>query len=125
AALLGEAGSRAASEVLVDGLARDAYSSSRLATAIERAGTPVSDLLRPLLRSESSRLRYWAALLLAGYPGEPGLDAELAAATRDADPKIRKAAIQSLGAVGGPLVDSEAARLASDPVDFVRTHAAL
>ncbi len=123
AALLGEARSRAAAEALVDGLTRDAYSSSRIATAIERTGAPASDLLRPLLRSESPRLRYWAALLLAGYPGEPGLDAELASATRDTDPKIRKAAIQSLGAVGGALVEPAAARLASDPVDFVRTHA--
>jgi HEAT repeat protein len=125
AALLAQAGSRAAAEVLVDGLIRETYSSSRIATAIERTGAPVSDLVRPLLRSESSRLRYWAALLLAGYPGEPGLDAELAAATRDSDPRIRKAAIQSLGAVGGALAEKEASRLASDPVDFVRTHAAM
>jgi HEAT repeat protein len=125
AALLGRMRSRAAAEVLVEGLIREAYSSSRLATALESNGAQVPDLLRPLLRSDSPRLRYWAALLLARYPGEPGLDAELAAATRDADPKIRKAAIQSLGAVGGPLVEKEAARLASDPVDFVRTHAGI
>jgi HEAT repeat protein len=124
AAVLGQDGSRRSAEVLVEGLVSDVHSSSRLATAIERNGSPVADLLRPRLRDSDARLRYWAAYLAARWPSEAGLDAELAALAGDPDPLVRKAAIQSLGALGGPLVRDAAARLRDDPIDFVRSHAA-
>jgi len=124
AAVLGQDGSRRAAEVLVEGLVADVHPSSRLATAIERNGSPVADLLRPRLRDTDARLRYWAAYLAARWPNEAGLDADLAALAGDPDPLVRKAAIQSLAALGGPLVRETAARLRDDPIDFVRSHAA-
>ena len=123
AALLAQDASRRAAEVLVEGLISDVYSSSRLATALEQNGSPVGDLLRPRLRDSDSRLRYWAAYLAARWPRADGLDAELAALVTDPDPLVRKAAIQSLASLGGPLVEGAAARLRNDPIDFVRTHA--
>jgi HEAT repeat protein len=124
AAVLGRDGSPRSAEILVEGLIADVHSSSRLATAIERNGSRVADLLRPRLRGSDPRLRYWAAYLAARWPNEAGLDADLAALASDADPLVRKVAIQSLAALGGPLVRETAARLREDPIDFVRSHAA-
>jgi HEAT repeat protein len=124
AALLGEDRTRRSAEILVEGLISDVHRSSRLATAIERNGSPVADLVRPLMKRSDSRLRYWAAYLAARWPNEAGLDDELAALTDDADPLVRKAAIQSLAALHSPRVRDVASRLLDDSIDFVRSHAA-
>jgi HEAT repeat protein len=124
AALLGEHRTRGAAEVLVEGLINDVHASSRLATAIERNGCAVADLVRPLMKRSDARLRYWAAYLAARWPNDPGLDGDLVALTNDADPLVRKAAIQSLAALHSPRVREAASRLLDDSIDFVRSHAA-
>src|SRR5205814_6598131 len=68
--------------------------------------------------------RLWAATLLGRYLGVEDLERELAEAADDEDPRVRKAAVQSLGQIGDTLAAVTALRLLNDPVAYVRATAA-
>ena len=65
----------------------------------------------------------WGATLMAAYP-EEHLEPELARLTQDQDPRVRKAAIQTLGRIGDKLAADRAVALLGDPLPYVRAHAA-
>ncbi|HEX7941095.1 MAG TPA: HEAT repeat domain-containing protein [Gemmatimonadaceae bacterium] len=67
-------------------------------------------------------MRQWAATLLARYPDEP-VEHRLADLTRDSDPRVRKAAIQTLGRMGAEEAGDCAIQLLTDPAAYVRAHA--
>ena len=122
--LLGTQTSRAAAELLVRALRERLYSHSRVAAQLDRFALDVPDLIMPLVRDADPSIRFWCATLLARYGGSPGVAAGLAALGTDADPSVRKAAVESLGVVGGPGAATTALRLLEDPVWYVRAHAA-
>jgi HEAT repeat protein len=122
--LLGSRTERRAAELLVSALGSPLYSASRVATALDQFPVPILDLLRPLLRDERPILRFWGATLLARYGGAPGLDEDLATLSGDSEPSVRKAAVESLGKVGGPRAAATALLLLNDAVWYVRAHAA-
>jgi HEAT repeat protein len=113
-----------AAELLVRTLRAGQYPPSRVSTFLDAFPRDLFDLLGPLLDRPSSRLRYWGAVLLRRYPGREGLDTALAALADDAEPFVRKAAIESLGTIGGAVAMKAAQAHLADPVGFVRAHAA-
>jgi HEAT repeat protein len=122
--LLGSRTERRAAELLVSALGSVHYSASRVATSLDQFPIPILELLRPLLRDERPTLRFWGATLLARYGGAQGLDDDLAALSGDAEASVRKAAVESLGKVGGPKAAASAVLLLNDAVWYVRAHAA-
>jgi len=122
--LLGMLDERRAARLLLGALTGGTYAPSRVATALDHFPVPILDLIRPLLRHPAPVARFWGATLLARYRETPGLDAELAPLVRDPDPGVRKAAVETLGLVGGPEAAPSARALLGDPVWYVRAHAA-
>ncbi len=122
--ILGRMDTRPAAELLVATLRLHRHAPSRVATQLEHFSTPIADLLIPLLSDAVPHVRYWAAQLLSGHREVTGLDVELVPLIADPEPTVRKAAVQTLGTLGGSRASAAAGRLLSDPVDYVRAHAA-
>lgn len=122
--LLGKLQDEQAGILLVRALRERLFQRSRVATELDHFQLPIGHLLRPLLDETDPDLRYWGAALAARYVEVDGFAASLARLTRDAEPKVRKAAIQSLRNSSDPRSALEAARLTGDSVFYVRAHAA-
>jgi HEAT repeat protein len=75
------------------------------------------------LSHEDAVVRLWSAPLLASCPDAVTED-EIAPLTQDPDPRVRKAAIQTLGIIGADLAADSAVRLLKDQFPYVRAHAA-
>lgn len=123
-ALLGQLPDRWAADLLVATLINDPRARSRVATALETSPVDVSDLLVGLLADPQAMVRYWAAVLLRRHPDASGLEAALEALSEDPKPAVRKAALGTLSVAGGASALRAARRALSDPVPFVRAHAA-
>jgi len=115
-------GDRTAAEILVAALQRT-HSPSRVATHLDLFPIPVDDLLRPLLRDERPRTRYWAASLLNRYPASPGLSDDIGSLVDDADASVRKVALLTLTAAAGSAAMPHVRRALADPVPYVRSTA--
>lgn len=122
--LLGALGDRPAAALLVRALRRDRQGRARVATQLDRFDDGIADLLLALLDDADAAVRLWSIRLLARHRALARLDARLAAHAGDADAAIRKAVVQALGELGGPLALAVATRLLADPVGYVRAHAA-
>ncbi len=95
-----------------------------MSTFLDRSPLDLSGLIRPLLRHPGPMLRYWSSLLLRRYPAAEGAAGELSRLTRDEEPLVRRAALESLAVVGGPEAVASARARLDDEVWFVRAHAA-
>lgn len=122
--LLGKLEDEEAANLLMGALRERLFQTSRVATELDHFHIPVGHLIRPLLDETDADLRYWGAALAARYLSVDGYSEALLRLTRDAEPKVRKAAILSLRNFSSPEVKREAARLTGDPVFYVRAHAA-
>jgi len=122
--LLGRSASPRAAEILVDALKSKKHSPSRIAVHLERSPVRPADHYRGLLGDADPVMRFWGATLLADFPDVEWVEHALAALVGDPDPRVRKAAIQSLGRVGDDLAAEVALQLLPDPSPFVRGHAA-
>jgi HEAT repeat protein len=122
-ALLGRMNDPRAGDILLDALTRRQHPASRVAVHLDRCPLDLASRLKPLLQHRDATIRFWAAILLGRY-GEPAVERALAAAADDGDPRVRKAAVESLSRVGDVLATTVAIRLLSDPVAFVRANAA-
>jgi HEAT repeat protein len=122
--LLGRLDDRRAAAILVQGLVENRYSRSRIAASLEAMSVEIEPLLEPLLDSADGSVRFWAVTLLQRRnPSERTL-ARLVGLTADADPLVRRAAIEAVHARGSAAaVESLRARL-GDAVPYVRAHAA-
>ena len=118
---LGQLGDEWAAEALADALRDERYSRSRIAAQLERLVPKVGHLLVPLLADPQPPVRFWAATLLARYPGL-AVD-ELIACTRDRDANVRAAAVEALGSSGDLAALPAALNLLGDRAWFVRAHA--
>ena len=114
---------RRSAEPLIRALIDDAYSRSRIAAAFTALSVARADTLQPLFSSEESSCRYWAArlaccnLMRQWAPNVREL-------TTDADPFVRRAAVEAVGAIGAPDDAGAVLDLFSDPIPIVRAHAA-
>jgi hypothetical protein len=122
--LLGGLNDPRAGELLIGALTRKRHPASRVAIHIDRSPLHLADRLRPLLRDGDPDMRFWAAVLLGRYLGVADLERDLIPLVDDPDPRVRKAAIESLGSIGDELSVTAAVRLLKDPVAFVRANAA-
>ena len=122
--LLGDLNDVRAGELLIGALIRRRHLASRVAIQIDRSPLHLANHLRPLLRDADPDLRFWAAVLLGRYLDVADLERDLIPMVDDPDPRVRKAAIESLGRIGDDMSASAAVRLLSDPVAFVRANAA-
>jgi HEAT repeat protein len=122
--LLGGSVDPEAVRILFGALRRQHHPASRVAVQLDRSPQDLAPELRSMLTEADPVIRLWAATLLGRYLGVEGLEQDLAALADDADPRVRKAAVQSLGSVGDELAVAIALRLLVDPVPFVRATAA-
>lgn len=122
--LLGMSSDPRAPEILIEALKGRKHPASRIAVHLEHSPLRPADSYRSLLRDVDPVVRFWGATLLAEYAGVEWVEAELASLVDDQDPRVRKAAIQSLGRVGDEVAVSAALALLKDPAPFVRAHAA-
>jgi HEAT repeat protein len=123
-AILGRIPDMKAAEILVAALKNGRYAPSRIATYLDSFPLPIPSLLRPLLHHPDATVRYWGVMLLARHSHASGLEAELAALTRDQAPLVRRAAIASLARVNAAAAVPAARELLRDEVWYVRAHAA-
>jgi len=121
--LLGGSDHPDAVAILLDALKRRQHPGSRIAVHLDRSPQRLGERLRPLLGDADPVVRRWAATLLGRYPDVGGLERDLAVAARDPDPRVRKAAVQSLVLTGDEFAASAAVFLLDDPVPFVRAAA--
>ena len=122
--LLGMSTDERSVTVLIDALKQRRQPASRVAVHLEHSPVRPAASYRTLLTDADPLVRFWGATLLADYPDLSWVERELARLVDDPDPRVRKAAIQSLGKVGDTIAASVALRLLRDPEPFVRAHAA-
>lgn len=122
--LLGTLAEEEAANLLVRALRERLFQMSRVATELDHFHLDIPHLIRPLLDATDPGIRYWGAALAARYLNIGDYSDSVLRLTRDAEPKVRKAAIQSLRNWPAAGVAAEAARLTRDPVFYVRVHAA-
>ena len=122
--LLGRSASPRASEILIDALKSKKHPPSRIAVHLERSPARPADRYRELLSDVDPVMRLWGATLLADFPEVEWVEGALAPLVNDEDPRVRKAAIQSMGKVGDAVAADAALRLLRDSSPFVRAHAA-
>jgi HEAT repeat protein len=122
--LLGTLREPEAAALLVTALRERLQPQSRVAARLDRFPLEIAEIIAPLVRDPDRSCRFWGATLLARYGGRPGVAGALAQLAADSDPDVRKAAIESLGRLGGSTAATAAVALSRDPVWFVRAHAA-
>jgi HEAT repeat protein len=114
---------RPAAVILVTALRDGVFAPSRLAAAFDRMLRPPADVLALLLDGELPAARFWGARL-AGRLMAREWAVKVRALADDADPIVRRAAVEALGVIGDT---SDRPRLIArfrDPVPMVRVHAA-
>jgi len=122
--LLGTSSDPRATALLIDALIRQRHPASRVAVHLEHSPLRPVAAYRELLTNADPVVRFWAATLLAGCPEADGIEHDLAELSDDKDPRVRKAAVQSLSRLGGDVAREVALRLLRDAAPFVRAHAA-
>lgn len=123
-ALLGTSTDPRAVRILVDALKAQRHPGSRIAVHLEHSPQRPVAALVDLLKDSDPVVRFWGATLLAQYPDFPSVESELLPLADDADPRVRKATIQTLGKIGDDKAAEVAVRLLRDPKPFVRGNAA-
>jgi HEAT repeat protein len=123
-ATLGDIPDERAAAVLVQALRDGTGPRSRIATQLDEFPLDVGPMLLPLLLDWDASVRYWAVKLLSRYPALASVQVELATLGGDADPSVRAAVAETLGAFGGPAAISIATDMLDDEVPYVRAHAA-
>ncbi len=121
--LLIELNDRRSAAVLLEALRDQAAEPARLAAAFLRLTVARGDLLSPLFHHGSAGVRAWVARL-AGRLRARESSEDVRALTRDADPIVRRCAMEALGRMGD---ESDAEYLRAgllDPAPIVRTWAA-
>ena len=122
--LLGLSWDPRATGILIDALKQRRQPPSRVAVHLEYSPLRPAGAYRALLGDADPIVRFWGATLLAQYPELDWVEPALAAVADDPDPRVRKAAVQSLGKVGDTVATTVALRLLTDSAPFVRAHAA-
>lgn len=114
---------RRSADLMIRALVDHAYSRSRIAAAFTALSDAHADTLQPLFSSKEPSCRYWAARL-ACFNRMHQWAPNVRELTTDADPFVRRAAVEAVGAIGAPGDAGVVLDLFSDPVPIVRAHAA-
>jgi hypothetical protein len=122
--LLGTIPDDRAAQLLVGALRARLYPQSRVAARLDRFPIDIPHIIAPLIENGDPSVRYWGATLLARYAGAPAVTDALAGLGGDHDASVRKAAVESVGVVGGTAAVNIASRLIDDPAWLVRAQAA-
>jgi HEAT repeat protein len=122
--LLGTSTDPRATDILIAALKEQRHPASRIAVHLEYSPLRSAEAYRALLVDPDPTVRFWGATLLAEHPELQWVEQDLTPLTDDPDPRVRKAAIQSLGKVGDILAADAALALLQDPEPYVRAHAA-
>lgn len=122
--LLGTVRETEAAALLVTALRERIQPPSRVAARLDRFPLEIAEVIAPLILDREASARFWGATLLSRYGARPGVAAALAQMRLDPDPSVRKAAIESLGRVGGRVAAAASVDLLKDSVWYVRAHAA-
>jgi len=121
--ILAKLDNRRSADLLVTALREGPYSCSRIAAAIDMMTAPRADLLGRLFEAPHAEVRFWAARL-AGRLQAGQWAAQVREQATDVDPLVRRAAVEALGIIGDAADRSLLLGRLSDPVPFVRAHAA-
>jgi HEAT repeat protein len=122
--LLGAIPDARAALLLVGALRARLYPQSRVAARLDRFPVDIPHVITPLIEDGDPTVRYWGATLLARYAGAAAVAEALAGLAGDHDASVRKAAVESVGVVGGAAAVNAALRLLDDPAWLVRAQAA-
>lgn len=121
--ILGAMQDAEAARLLIRALHAGQGAPSRAATELDVFPLDINGLLEPLAASTNANARFWGAVLLARYPTHENQKRVLSL-IEDQDPKVRKAAIQSLARMRSSATAGASRTLLADPAPFVRAHAA-
>ncbi len=121
--LLTRLNDRRAAVILVAALRDGVFAPSRLAAALDRMHNAPADALAPLLDGEQPAARFWGARL-AGRLGAREWAARVRELASDADPLVRRAAVEALGIIGDSTDRELLLAHFADPAPMVRLHAA-
>jgi HEAT repeat protein len=122
--LLGQLGDRQSAFILVSALRAGRYSRSSIAARLDALPVDVADVVAPLLDAPDPAVRFWGVRLIERYPQAAGIAERLVALTADADPLVRKAAIDAVGVIGAAAAVIAVRARVADEAAFVRAHAA-
>jgi HEAT repeat protein len=122
--LLGQVPDSRAAEILVRALVEGRTTRSRIAASLDAFPIDVSEHLVPMLASVEPAVRYWGAMLMRRYAANPGVGSEIGRLTADPEPLVRRAAVETMAAVGGAMATAAARALLADAIPFVKAHAA-
>jgi HEAT repeat protein len=124
AVILGQVPHRRSAELLVKVLRDARQPQSQTAVFLQAHPGNIDDLLMPLLDEDDPALRYWGAVLAARHTAARYAEERLIALADDVEPPVRKAALDSLGAIRSRAALPVVLKRLDDPVPFVRAHAA-
>ena len=121
--ILAKIDTRQSAELLIKALRDGVYSRSRIAAAIDTMSVARADLLGTLFDASEPEALFWAAKL-AGRLNAREWTSRIREFAIEADPLVRRAAIEALGSLGDMTDIALLIFTMSDPVPFVRAHAA-
>ena len=121
--ILGQINDRRSAELLVRVLRDMRHPRSLTAVFLEACTGNLGALLTPLLSDVDPALRYWGAVLVAHHP-PVDVEERLIILAGDADPPVRRAALDSLSLGGVVTALPVVLTCLDDAVPFVRAHAA-
>jgi HEAT repeat protein len=121
---LGQIHERRSAELLVKALREGRHSRSQTAMCLHAFPADIGDLLTPLCVDRDPVLRYWGAVLAGRHPLRRGDEQRLITLAGDVDPRVRRAALDTLAGAGSAAAVPTILSRVNDPVPFVRAHAA-
>jgi HEAT repeat protein len=121
--ILARIDTRQSAELLIKALHDGVYSRSRIAAAIDTMSVSRADLLETLFDAAEPEVLFWAARL-AGRMKAREWTSRVRQLALEADPLVRRAAVEALGSLGDVTDLALLVFSMSDPLPFVRLHAA-
>lgn len=121
--ILAKIDTRQSADLLIKALREGIYSRSRIAAAIDMMSVPRADMLATLFDAAEPDVLFWAAKL-AGRLNAREWTSRIRQLATEADPRVRRAAVEALGSLGDATDLALLVRRMSDPLPFVRAHAA-
>src|SRR5436190_694446 len=121
--ILAKIDTRQSAALLINALRDGVYSRSRIAAAIDMMSVARADLLKTLFDASEPEVLFWAAKL-AGRLKALEWTSRVRQLGLDTEPLVRRAAVEALGPLGDVTDRALLVYSMSDPLPFVRAHAA-
>jgi len=121
--ILAKIDTRQSADLLIKALREGVYSRSRIAAAIDMMSVPRADMLGTLFDAAEADVLFWAAKL-AGRLNAREWTSRIRQLATEADPRVRRAAVEALGSLGDATDLALLVSRMSDRLPFVRAHAA-